>query len=54
MAKMYGNRGREQWDSPDNKTKATIKAREEREWRKQATEELIELGEELEEYNGNV
>ena len=42
MAKMYGDRGREQWDSPDNKTKATLKHREERQWRKEAeTEELV-------------
>jgi hypothetical protein len=44
MAKMYGDRGREQWDSPDNKTKSTIRNREERQWRKEAEAEELVLG----------
>jgi hypothetical protein len=40
MAKMYGDRGREQWDSPDNKTKSVLKHREERAWKTEADDEI--------------
>lgn len=40
MAKMYGDRGREQWDSPDNKTKSSLKHREERLVFKEFEEEM--------------
>jgi hypothetical protein len=45
MAKMYGDRGRECWDSPDHYTKSMIKAREERQWRKEAEAEELVPGE---------
>jgi hypothetical protein len=45
MAKMYGDRGRECWDSPENYTKSMIKAREERQWRKEAEAEELVPGE---------
>lgn len=43
MAKMYGDRGREGHDSPDNKTKSYFKHREEERDLKEAVEEITDF-----------
>lgn len=43
MARMYGNRGREKWDSPDNKPKNYFKHREETRAIKEAVEEITDF-----------